>query len=89
MRRLVRRVFDSLPLRRRFEVWEAADDLRPFFQVAGRLTRAEAIRIADRQARYWPLYPVLVLDPTGAPVYQAEQPAPAVGCSPLGARTPR
>jgi hypothetical protein len=64
-----------------FEVWEASENLLPFFQVAGHLSMAEAINVAERHAGVWPRQPVVVLDQSGALKHSAFQTSRASSAS--------
>jgi hypothetical protein len=74
MRAALRRIVGRWYSRQRYEVWEASDALRPFFLVAFGLTWQQAKVTADRHARRWPSWHVLVLDQDGATRYRAFQP---------------
>src|SRR5438552_14952555 len=83
---VIRGFIEDVDPRREYEVWEASENLLPFFQVAGHLKRRDAVRIADRHASVWPRQPVLVLNREGASVYSAyhaKRATPAVPAPPI------
>jgi hypothetical protein len=70
MQWVVGHLVDGIRRHRQCELWEAAGDGKPFFMVASRLTKREAVDTAAARARTRPWRRVLVLDRFGAPVYQ-------------------
>ena len=70
MRWLVGQVVDEVSRRRQYELWEAGGDGRPYFMVAGNLTKKEAVATAAERTKLWPRLRVMVLDGAGANVYR-------------------